>query len=170
MTLFLTILGWTLFAAAIIVGLALNLVGLFGNWIILVAVTIAWLVTGFEHFGPVALAIMLGLAILGELLEGAAAGFGASRFGGSKGSMFAAIIGCLLGAVAGTPLFPVVGTLAGACVGAFAGAALHEYLNMRRTVREAVWTGTGAAAGKIAGLIAKTLVGVVMLIVALVTY
>lgn len=170
MTLFLTILGWTLFSICVLVGIALNLVGLFGNWLILAAVTVAWLVTGFEHFHPVALVIMLGLAIIGEVIEGVAAGFGASRFGGSKGSIAAAIIGCLLGAMLGTPLFPVLGTLAGACIGAFIGAALHEYLNMERTVGQSMWTGTGAAAGKVAGMLAKTLVGFIMLIVAFLSY
>jgi uncharacterized protein YqgC (DUF456 family) len=170
MSLFLAIVGWTLFALCIVVGLALDLLGLFGNWIILAAVALAWLITGFDHFGPLALVIMLGLATLGELLEGGAAGFGASRFGGSKGSIVAAIIGCILGAMAGTGIFPVIGTLAGACVGAFLGAALHEYINMERTVRQSAWTGAGAAFGKVLGLLAKTLMGFAMLIVAALSY
>ncbi len=170
MTLFLSILGWISFALIILVGLALDLLGLFGNWLILAAVAVAWLVTGFEHFGPLALVLMLGLAIVGELLETGAAGFGASRFGGSKGSIVAAVIGCLLGAAAGTALLPVIGTLAGACAGAFIAAALHEYLNVERTVSQSMWTGAGAAFGKVVGLFAKTLVGFVMLLVAALSY
>jgi len=170
MSLFLAILGWTLFAVAIVVGLALDVLGLFGNWLILAAVTLAWLATGFEHFGPWALGVMLGLAVLGELLEASASGFGALRFGGSKGTMLAAIIGCFLGALAGTPVMPVVGTVAGACVGAFAGAALHEYINVERTARQSAWTGAGAALGKVAGMLAKTIVGFVMLLVAALSF
>ncbi|HNZ17699.1 MAG TPA: DUF456 domain-containing protein [Candidatus Hydrogenedentes bacterium] len=170
MTLFLAIVGWTLFSLAVLVGIALDLVGLFGNWVILGAVLIAWVVTGFEHFGLLALGVMLGLAILGELIESGAAGLGASQFGGSKGSIVAAIIGCVVGAVAGTPLFPVIGTLVGACLGAFIGAALHEYLNRERTAAQSMWTGAGAAMGKVFGLFAKALVGFIMLLVAAVTY
>ena len=59
MTLFLAIVGWTLFSLAVLVGIALDLVGLFGNWVILGAVLIAWVVTGFEHFGLLALGVML---------------------------------------------------------------------------------------------------------------
>ncbi len=170
MSLFLAILGWTLFAIVIVVGLLLDLLGLFGNWLILSAVAIAWVVTGFERFGPWALVVMLGLAVLGEVLEASASGFGAVRFGGSKSTMLAAIIGCFLGALAGTPVMPVVGTLVGACVGAFAGAALHEYINIERTACQSAWTGAGAAIGKVAGMLAKTMVGFVMLLVAALSF
>ena len=50
MTLFLAIVGWTLFSLAVLVGIALDLVGLFGNWVILGAVLIAWVVSAFERF------------------------------------------------------------------------------------------------------------------------
>ncbi len=133
------IAGWCVFALAILVGLCLDLVGLFGNWIILGAVALAWVLTGF---------------------------------GGSKGSMVAALVGCLLGAVAGTPLIPVpvIGTLIGACLGAFVGAALYEYIKMERTHHEALWTGLGAALGKVGGVFAKLFCGIAMLIIAFLSY
>lgn len=157
---------------AVAIGLALNLVGLFGNWIILGAVGVLWAVTGFEHFGVWALIALTLLAVLGEALETVAAGYGASRFGGGKGSILAAVIGCLLGAIFGTPLIPIpiVGTLIGACLGAFAGAALYEYLAMEKPAHHAAWTGVGAALGKVAGVFAKVFIGFAMLLVAAVTY
>ena len=112
MTLFLTIIGWICFALAILVGLALDLVGLFGNWVILGALVVLWVVTGFEHFGLWSLAIIAGLAGLGEVIEALAAGYGAKKFGAQKGAMVAAVVGCLAGSIIGTPLFPVIGTLA----------------------------------------------------------
>lgn len=163
MELALQITGWTAFGLAILVGLALDLVGLFGNWIILGAVGIAWAVSGFEYFGPWALGGMLLLSILGEVLETVFAGVGARRFGGSKGSVVAALAGCLVGAVLGTPLFPLVGTLAGACAGAFVAAALYEYLMQEKTPGQALRTGFGAALGKVAGLFAKLFCGLLML-------
>lgn len=170
MTLFLAVVGWTLYAVAILVGLVLDLLGLFGNWIILGATALAWALTGMQHFTLTALVVMLVLAVLGEVVEAAAAGFGAVRFGGNRRTMLAAVVGCLLGAVAGTPWFPVVGTLAGACLGAFAGAALHEYIVMERAPGGAMWTGLGAALGKVLGLFAKTFVGLLMLAVAALTF
>jgi hypothetical protein len=164
--------GWGLFGLAIIVGLGLDLVGLFGNWIILAAVALAWLATGFSHFGVVGLIIMTGFAVLGEVLETLLAGYGARKFGGSKGSMVAALVGCLLGAMFGTPLIPVpiVGTLIGACLGAFVGAALYEYIKLEKKAGEAMWTGLGAALGKVGGVFAKLFCGMAMLIAAYFTF
>lgn len=162
--------GWGLFGLAIVVGLGLDLVGLFGNWIILAAVALAWVVTGFDHFGIVGLGFMAGFAVLGEVLETALAGYGARRFGGSKGSMVAALVGCLLGAIPGTGILPIIGTLIGACLGAFAGAALYEYIKLEKKPGEAMWTGLGAALGKVGGVFAKLFCGFAMLAIAALTF
>jgi hypothetical protein len=156
------ILGWACFGLALLAGLLLDLVGLFGNWIILAAVAVAWLATGRAHFGGWGIAILAGLALLGEVLETVASGYGASRFGGGKGAMLAAVAGCLVGAVLGTPWFPIVGTLLGACVGSFIGATIYEYLVVQKEAPAALWTGLGAALGKVAGLFAKLIVGFAM--------
>jgi len=170
MATFLAILGWSAFALAIVVGLLLDLVGLFGNWVILGAVGCAWALTGFVHFGWVGLLLMLVFAVLGEILETALAGYGARKFGGSKGAMVAALVGTLAGAILGTPLFPIIGTLIGACIGAFAGAAFYEYVQHEKGVEASIKTGVGAAVGKIGGLFAKLFCGFAMLAVAALTY
>jgi uncharacterized protein YqgC (DUF456 family) len=166
----LVVLGWIALGLTIIVGLVLDLLGLFGNWLIFAAFTIFWVVSGFTHFGWVGIGIMLALAVLGEILETAASGYGASKFGGSRGSIVAALVGCLSGAVLGTPIFPIIGTLIGACLGAFAAAALYDYIKHERQVHEAAWVGVGAALGKVGGLFAKTFVGFTMLLTAVLTY
>ena len=168
--LILAIIGWTLFGLAVFVGLMLDMVGLFGNWIILVAVGIAAAMTGFEHFGGWTIVILLVLAVLGEALETFASGVGTAKFGGGRGAIFASIVGCIAGAVVGTPIFPIVGTIVGACLGAFLGAALYEFLMNERGVHEAAWIGVGAAAGKVGGLFAKTFIGFAMLLVAALNY
>ncbi|MBL7645770.1 MAG: DUF456 domain-containing protein [Candidatus Hydrogenedentes bacterium] len=162
--------GWSLFGLAIIAGLGLDLVGLFGNWIILAAVALAWVATGFDNFGIVGLGCMAGFAVLGEVLETALAGYGARKFGGSKGSMVAALVGCLLGTIPGTAVLPIIGTLIGACLGAFVGAALYEYIKLEKKAGEALWTGLGAAIGKVGGVFAKLFCGMAMLIIAYFTY
>ena len=166
MALALAVLGWTLFGIAIVVALVLDILGLFGNWIILGAVGIAAAISGFEYFGGYTLVILLILAILGEVLEAVAAGVGAAKYGGGKGAIAAALVGTIVGAIAGTAVFPIVGTIVGACLGAFGLATVYEMLVSNRGLDSATRVGFGAALGKIGGLFAKTFVGFLMLMVA----
>ncbi len=166
----LAVLGWTLFGLVILAALALDLLGLFGNWIILGAVGVAAAISGFEHFGGYTLVILLVLAILGEVLEALAAGVGAAKYGGGKGAVGAALVGTLVGAVLGTPLFPILGTIIGACAGAFFFATLYEFLVSNRRLDSATRVGFGAAVGKICGLFAKTFVGFAMLLAAFLNF
>ena len=170
MSMVLPILGWTLFGITILAGLALDLVGLFGNWVLLAAVAGAWLVTGFEHFSLWSVVGITLLALTGEGLEAIASSYGAKRFGGGKGAMLCALAGCLVGAVVGTPLMPIIGTVIGACLGAFLGAASYEFLLAEKAASQALWTGVGAALGRIAGMLAKLMVGVIILGVAALTF
>lgn len=170
MELALEVLVWSVVGLVVVVSLGLNLLGLFGNWTILAAMAGVWLFYGMVPFGLWGLGGMVAFAVLGEVLETALAGYGASKFGGSKGSMVAALVGCILGAVAGTPLFPVVGTLIGAVAGAFAGAALYEFLQHDVGMNRSFWVGTGAALGKIGGILAKFTCGLVMLAIAWATF
>jgi len=163
-SLVLTIAGWTLFGLVIVLGLLLDLLGLFGNWLILGAVFVAWLLTG--HFGWWTLIILTLLATLGEILEAAFAGYGAAKFGGGKGAITFALAGCIIGAVVGSPWLPLVGTVFGGCLGAFIGATSYEYLMREKTPGAAMWTGFGASLGKIGGLLAKLFAGLAMLGVA----
>ncbi len=166
MTLTLVILGWTLFTLVVLVGLALDLVGLFGNWIILGAVAIMWAVSRADYFSITCLVILLLMAIAGELIEFVSASFGATKFGGSKKSALAVMGGCIIGGIVGTPILPIIGTLIGACLGAFAAAMAYEYLVLQREAAHAAWVGLGAVIGKALGLIAKLLIGLAMLLVA----
>lgn len=166
----LAVIGWTLFVIAIIAGLMLDLVGLFGNWIILLAAVAAYAATGFVHWGIWVMVLLVGFAIVGEVLESVAAGFGAARYGGGRGAIVASLIGSIAGAVFGTPLMPIVGTLLGACAGAFGGAMLHEWLLMRQHPGTAMKTGFGAALGRVAGMFAKLIVGIVMVLLLVFTF
>jgi len=166
----LAILGWITFCLAILIGLALDLVGLFGNWIILLAIGILWWATGFVHFGATTILMLLALAVIGEVIETIAAAYGAAKFGGSKGAMVSALVGAIAGGIIGSPFLLIIGTIVGAIIGAFIAAAAYEYLLVKKQAGVAAWTGLGAALGKVAGMMAKTTIGLIMLLIAALTY
>jgi len=160
---------WTVFALLVLAGLAINMLGLFGNWIILLALIIVWVGTGFIHFGWMGIGIFVVLAILGEVFEAGASAIGAQRFGGTKGTMVAAVVGAIGGGVLGTPVLPIIGTLLGAIVGAFVAAALYEVIQSEKPLGQAIYTGFGAALGKVGGILAKFSMGILMLLAAWLT-
>ena len=80
------------------------------------------------------------------------------------------MVGCIAGAILGSPWFPLIGTLAGAILGAFAGAVLFELLVEKKMASDAVRTGVGAALGRTGAVLAKVVIGLVMLAIALWTY
>jgi uncharacterized protein YqgC (DUF456 family) len=151
-------------AACFLAGLALVALGLPGLWVMAVAVVAyAWL-TDFARIGLVTIVVVLGLAIVGEVVE-AWLGFGlARRYGGSKRAGWGALLGGLVGAVVGVPV-PVIGSVIGAFIGSFAGAAIFEY--WKSDAGTAVRAGWGALLGRAAATAAKTAVGVVIAVVAL---
>jgi len=153
-----------------------NLLLLPGNWAIL-AITATFVVFTPED-APRSIqwstiGIMLGFAVLGEILEMFAGAAGAAKQGASKRSLLlslvGAIVGSTIGIVAGTPLpifGSIVGALVGASFGAFAGAYLGEKWK-RRDNNQAISVGMAALVGRLLGTMGKIAVGAVMVALAL---
>ena len=143
-----------------ILGLVLVPLGLPGLWVMVAGVAgYGWL-TGFRSVGVATIAVVLGLAFLGEIIE-AWLGFRFARtFGGSRRSAWGALVGGIVGAVMGVPV-PIVGSVIGAFLGSFAGAALFEY-SLSRTPDTAVRAGWGAVVGRATAAAAKIALGVVI--------
>ena len=81
------------------------------------------------------------------------------------------MIGAVVGALVGGIVFsfipvPVVATIVGACLGAFVGAAAMELTD--RDFRHAMRVGIGAAKGRFLGIVVKSAIGVMMLIVVMI--
>src|SRR5205809_651800 len=93
-----------------ILGLVLVPLGLPGLWVMVAGVVgYGWL-TGFRSVGVATIAVVLGLAFLGEIIE-AWLGFRFARtFGGSRRSAWGALVGGIVGAVMGVPV-PIVGSV-----------------------------------------------------------
>jgi uncharacterized protein YqgC (DUF456 family) len=141
-------------------GLVLVPLGLPGLWVMVAGVVgYGWL-TDFRSVGVATMAVVLGLAFLGEIIE-AWLGFRFARtFGGSRRSAWGALAGGIVGAGLGVPI-PIVGSVIGAFLGSFAGAALFEY-SLSRTPETAVRAGWGAVVGRATAAAAKIALGVVI--------
>jgi uncharacterized protein len=150
-----------------LLGLVLIVFGLPGLWIEVAAfVGYAWL-TDFRTVGALAIAVVVGLALLAELAELVLGGRFARRFGGGRRAAWGAIIGGMAGAVIGLPV-PLVGSVVGAMVGSFAGAFLLE-LTRRKGTAPALRVGWGALLGWCTAIALKVGVGMVILVFTLLT-
>lgn len=163
----LAVIGWIGFYVGLVVGLLLIPLGLGGTFVILGNVVLLALATGFERVGWWVLLVLLGIAILGEVLESLIGVFTVRRFGASRWAMLGTFLGGLVGAAAGTPVMPVVGSLAGAFVGAFAGAFIAEVL-YRQHLDSSLRAGWGAFVGRVLAAVVKFELGIVMIVITLV--
>jgi uncharacterized protein YqgC (DUF456 family) len=168
--------AYYLWAALLVAGCGvawlLNMVMLPGNWMIAGgAALFVWLMPVEVDRGMSwkTVALLLGLAIVGEVVEFVSGAAGAAKRGASKRgvllSMVGAIVGGVLGLMAGSPV-PVLGSFVmavlGGALGAFAGAYLGEAWK-GRSEAERVASGRGAFAGRLWGTLGKLVIGAVML-------
>jgi uncharacterized protein len=159
------ILGLALLGVLFLAGLILVPLGLPGLWVMVLAfLGYGWL-TDFHSVSLTLIAVVVGLAVLGEIVE-AWVGFRfARRYGGSSRAGWGALVGGLVGAVVGVPV-PVLGSVIGGFVGAFAGAALFEYTAARRA-DVALGAGWGAVLGRAGAAAAKLALGIVIAVLGL---
>lgn len=155
------LLGLLLLVLAI--GLLLIPFGLPGLWVMLLGVIGYGALTDFTGFGPVTVFAVLGLAMLGEVLEWWVGFRYAVRYGGSRRAGWGALIGGIVGAFAGVPV-PILGSIIGSFLGSFAGAALFE---ATRQPESAVRAGWGALLGRMWATALKTSLGLVIAVVTL---
>ncbi|HVW36948.1 MAG TPA: DUF456 domain-containing protein, partial [Pirellulales bacterium] len=160
----------------LIAGWLMTLLSLPGIWVMVAATaTYAYFSQGSPYdVSWITVGVLLGLAVLAELLEFAAGAVGAAKVGGSKrGALLAIVgsmIGALFGAAAGTaipiPLVgSVIGAVAGASLGALAGAMLGETWK-GRTLGETWKVGHAAFWGRFLGTVAKTTIASAMAAIA----
>ena len=148
-----------------IAGLAMIPLGLPGLWVMVGGILAFGWLTGFRTVGVATIAIVLGLAFLGEIIENWIGFRYAKRYGGSTRSGWGALIGGLVGAVIGVPV-AVIGSVIGAFIGSFLGAALFEYTYSWHT-GVATRAGWGAVVGRAAGAAIKIALGLIIAVVGL---
>jgi len=118
-----------------------------------------WL-TDFRTVSVLMIALVVVLALLGEVIENWIGFRFAKRYGGSNRSGWGALIGGLVGAFIGVPV-AIAGSVIGAFIGSFLGAALFEY-SYSRHPGVATRAGWGAVVGRAAAAAVKIAIGVMI--------
>jgi uncharacterized protein YqgC (DUF456 family) len=168
--------AYYLWALLLVVGCAtawlLNLVALPGNWILAGgAALFAWLVPGEAGQGVAwtTVAVLIGLAVLGEVIEFAAGAAGAAKQGASRRAIALSMVGAIVGSVAGIAIGApglIIGSFIMALLGGAGGAFVGAYLGEAwkgRTEFQRTEAGRGAFFGRIWGTVGKLAVGAIML-------
>ena len=142
-------------------GIIMTMVGLPGN-IIIVFVGLAYgYYDRFEHVDYAVLVIIVGVFIVGELIEFWAGLIGAKQEKASKRAVVAAFVGTVLGGIWGTVILPLIGSIIGALVGAFAITAVAEYTKTKDE-KQAKRVAIGVLKGQLVGMIFKVVIAVGM--------
>ena len=157
-------LAIVILVTAILAGLFLIPLGLPGLWVMVGGILIYGWLTSFRSLSVALIAIVLGIAFLGEIIESWLGFRFAKRYGGSSRSGWGALVGGIAGAIIGVPV-PVIGSVIGAFLGAFVGAALFEY-SASRHLGVAGRAGWGAVVGRAAAAAAKIALGVIIAVIA----
>jgi uncharacterized protein YqgC (DUF456 family) len=158
--------GLTIFILVLIIGFFSILMGLPGTLVILFNVLVYALVTGFDKIGFKILLALIIISAIAESLEFLLGITWAKRYGTSKRGIVASLIGGVIGALLLTPVFMGLGALIGSFLGALLGAFAVEILN-QGDLKPAARAGFGALMGRLAGMFAKGLCALAMVIITL---
>jgi uncharacterized protein YqgC (DUF456 family) len=163
--------AYALLVLAQVAGLFMIPFGLPGTWLQVVALGVFAWTTRFQTVGWVPVIIVVGLAVVAEVLEFMLGGRFAQKYGGSRRAGWGAILGGLAGALIGVPIF-IIGSVIGAFIGAFVGAAVLELTARKDWKNEwggAVRVGWGAFVGRLVAVAMKSGIGVAIAAIALLT-
>ncbi len=140
-----------------------------GTWVIVAsALGYGWW-NDWQVIGAVTVGVLIGIALLGEVVELTASVLTARKAGASRqaawGGLIGGIVGMLFLSFLATVPVPVIGTLVGAMVGAligcFGGAMIAE-LAVRRKLAQGTKVGLFSALGFVLGTVAKMALAMVM--------
>ena len=157
-------LALAILIVGLVTGLLLVPLGLPGLWVMVGAILVYGWLTDFRSLSVALIAIVLVVALLGEIIESWLGFHFAKRYGGSNRSGWGALIGGIVGAIVGVPV-PVIGSVIGAFLGSFVGAALFE-LSASRQLGVATRAGWGSVVGRAAAAAVKIALGVVIAVIA----
>jgi len=145
-----------------IVGFILSFLGIGGTFVVLLGALLYNLISWSFAIPWSTIAILLGLAVLGEALEWIITAYGIKK----KASKYA-VIGSIAGAIIGAAVLsfiPLIGTIIGLILGAMLGAFIAEYIHKNNTKK--AWTAAKAALkGRALVSLTKTLITIVQVFI-----
>lgn len=145
-----------LFYIVLFASLLLNVAGLPGNWVLVAIGAVVLLIPAFGDLSWQWYVVVIGLAILAEVIESLLGLVIVAGKGGTKWGVIGSFLGGFAGVIIGSAVAPPFGGVALGFVGAFAGAVAGEYMREQRSgqaVRVGFWAFVGrslAMLGKIA--------------------
>ena len=167
---------FTLIQVLNLCSLAAGLLMLPGNWFMVLTLALFVGCTHFEH-GPgwtvVALSVLL--AGIGEVLETLLGSAAAAKKGASRRAILLSLAASIAGGLLGTAILPIpfigsiLGAVAGAAAGAFAGAWVGEAWSGTDPARRKE-IGTAAMKGRLTGMAAKLLIGMMIFFLQLASF
>lgn len=148
------LLFWFIAIVLMAVGLIGTILPIFpGTTVILAAAVLHRVMLGAARsLGWKSLTVLAVLTLVSYALDFGAGYFGAKRFGATRWGMFGAFVGAIVGL-----FFALPGLLIGPVIGAFAG----EIIGGKKLVH-AGRAGWGTLLGNVAGMLAKLIIGLVM--------
>jgi uncharacterized protein len=154
-------LGYSLWALLLLATSLLVYLGLGGTFVLVGLALVHAVVTGFDPIGWPLLLLLLGIALLGELVEFLLGTFYVLRKGAGGGAAVGGFIGGLAGGAAGHAMVPIVGAVFGSFLGGFVGAVLGE-LRRQRRFEPSLRAGTHAFIGRVLAILVKHAFALVM--------
>lgn len=147
-----------------ILGLILVPFSLPGTWLIVLTSVIYSIFYPYRQGESVIAvnAILIVMAILGEILEFAIGTFGGKTFKVSNGAIVSAFVGGIIGAIIASPIF-LIGALLGLFIGAFLGAFIYELIYLQSFSRALV-NALAVLASRVVASFLKTSLALVMAI------
>jgi len=157
----LDILMLVVLAGVCLLAVVATVVRLPGTWVIVAAAAAYGWLHAWAHVGPTLILILLGVAVLGELVELGVSVVTTRRSGASNRAGWGALIGGFAGMFVFSLPMPFVGTMFGALVGCFVGALIAE-LTVKQEFVHGTRAGTFAAIGFVLGIVTKVALAMMM--------
>lgn len=143
-----------LFYIYLLAALFLNIIGLPGNWVLVGTALLIKLLPWFDGFTWVYFFVVVGLAVVAEVIESLLGLVVVAKKGGSRWGVLGSFVGGIAGVILGAGFIPPFGSLVLGLVGAFAGAVLGEYMNDKKT-EEALRIGFWSFVGRSLAIMGK---------------
>jgi uncharacterized protein YqgC (DUF456 family) len=165
----LTTVYWIVIAMMVVGVIGSVIPGIPGSILILAAIIVWGIATGFAGIGLPLITIFIVL-LIGTVIEYLGAYFGARHLGASKWSQFGAIAGMVLGFFGLLPALPfggpILGVLAGAIIGAFLGEFFYRSnLELNARLQQAFKVTIGVFIGSVLGNIIEVILAILAVII-----